>query len=165
MDRRTLALVGIAACLSLTPGRASAADSADKEKLALARQLQNMSYSKETYQKMVDGMAAQLPEEARADFAGILPSYQELSDFQMGLFVKYYTDAELKQLVKFYASPTGKKALEVMPEVMQDVQGMVMSRLQAEMPKLMEKMKARHPGEGAAPAAGAPPAGAPVKSP
>lgn len=166
MHRGMLALVGVAACLSLAPGRASAAEAGDKEKLALARQLQAMSYSKDTYQKMVEGMSSQLPEDARTEFAAILPSYQELSDFQMGLFVKYYTDTELKQLVKFYSSPTGKKALEVMPEVMQDVQGMVMSRLQAEMPKLMEKMKQRHGGgEGAAPGKSAVPSDAPVKSP
>jgi uncharacterized protein len=162
--QRTLALIAVAVGLTLVPARAWAAEASDKEKLALARQLQAMSYSKDTYLKMVEGMSSQLPEEARADFAAILPTYQELSDFQMGLFVKYYTDTELKQLVKFYSSPTGKKALEVMPEVMQDVQGMVMSRLQAEMPKLMEKMKQRHPGEGS-PGKSATPSDAPVKSP
>jgi hypothetical protein len=150
--------------LWIAPGRATAAESSDKEKLTLARQLQGMAYSKETYQKMVDGMSSQLPEDARADFATMLPSYQELCDFQMGLFVKYYTEAELRQLVKFYSSPTGKKALEVMPEVMQDVQGMVMSRLQSEMPKLMEKIKARHPEMVGPGPKGAAPADAPVRS-
>ena len=165
MRTETLALIGIAVCLSLAPGRAMAADTSDKEKLAAARQLQQMSYTKEVYKKMVDGMSAQLPEDARAEFAAILPTYQEIADFQMGLFVKYYSDTELKQLVKFYNGPTGKKALEVMPEVMQDVQGMVMSRLQSEMPKLMEKMKARHAGEGppAGQAGPPPPSDAPMK--
>jgi hypothetical protein len=165
MHGGTFALVGISACLCLVPGSARSSEASEKEKLAAARQLQSLSYTKDTYKKMVDGMSAQLPEDARADFAAILPSYQEIADFQLSLFVKYYTDAELKQLVKFYTSPTGKKALEVMPEVMQDVQGMVMSRLQSEMPKLMEKMKAHRAAEGAAPGKPAAPSDAPVKSP
>jgi uncharacterized protein len=167
MYRGTLASIAVAVCLSLAPAKGVAAEGSDKA--ALARQLQGMSYSKQTYQKMVDGMSSQLPEDARADFAAILPSYQELSDFQMGLFMKYYTESDLRALVKFYTSPTGKKSLEVMPEVMQDVQAMVMSRLQSEMPKLMEKMKQKHP-EGMAPGQVPPqksgaPADAPVRNP
>jgi hypothetical protein len=34
---------------------------------------------------------------------------------------KYYTEDDLKNLIAFYKSPTGRKVLEVMPQMMGDI--------------------------------------------
>jgi len=147
---RALVLLIAVASVGAATRSEGAEDAADKA--GVARKLVAVTYTPETYKKMVDGMAAQLPPDLRADFAGIMMPYQELADLQTGLFVKYYSTAELQQLLKFYTSPLGKKTLEVMPEVMQDAQGVVMARVQAEMPKIVERYKKKKANGSGSPA-------------
>ncbi len=122
-----------------------------KDKADAARRVIAISFSPETYQKNCDAVSAQLPAELRPELAKILPTYQEITDFQLGLFVKYYSASELKELLNFYTSPTGKKTVMVMPEITADVQGFVTTRLQTELPKMMERVKAK--GNSTAPTA------------
>ena len=38
-------------------------------------------------------------------------------DMQVGLFMETYTESELRELVKFYRTPIGKKAIQTLPEI------------------------------------------------
>ena len=134
------------ALLTATARADSAAD-----KTEAARRVLAIAFSPETYQKISDSMGAQLPPDLRPEVLKILPSYQEMADLQLGLFVKYFTTSELNEMARFYASPTGKKAIKVMPEISADAQGYVMTRLQSEMPKILAKLKQQHPDDAAAP--------------
>jgi hypothetical protein len=68
-------------------------------------------------------------------------SYQEILDIQAGLLAKHYTEAELRELLAFYRTPLGKKAIRVMPEVMADVNGQTTALLQQRIPAMMERLK------------------------
>lgn len=58
-----------------------------------------------------------------------LLDYQELVDFQAGLYAKYYTVDEMAALAKFYSTPLGKKSLSVIPQLTQDIAGWMMQRM------------------------------------
>ena len=75
-----------------------------------------------------------------AEFLGII-SYQEVIDLQAGLLAKYYTDAEIKELLAFYKTPLGQKMIRAMPEVSQDVNGQMLAIVQRRLPGLIEKMQ------------------------
>jgi hypothetical protein len=95
-----------------------------------------------------------MPPEFPARFAeefGKMYSYQEVMDIQAGLLVKHYTEGELRELLAFYRTPLGRKAIRIMPEVMADVNGQMMVLLQQRMPVMMERLKPLL--EGATPAA------------
>lgn len=46
------------------------------------------------------------------------------------IMAKYYTADEIDQIVDFYETPVGQKALQVMPQMMQDIQLAMAPRLQ-----------------------------------
>jgi len=43
-----------------------------------------------------------------------------LHESYLRIYAKYFTEQEIEDLVAFYASPTGKKTLEVMPQLMSE---------------------------------------------
>lgn len=49
-------------------------------------------------------------------------NYAELLEtVSLEVYDKYFTEAELKDMIAFYKTPTGKKTIEVMPKLMADV--------------------------------------------
>jgi len=46
---------------------------------------------------------------------------QLLEQLMMPIIDKYYTEDDLKNMIAFYKTPTGKKVLEVMPQMMTDI--------------------------------------------
>lgn len=49
-------------------------------------------------------------------------NYAELLEtVSLELYDKYFTEAELKDMIAFYKTPTGKKTIEVMPKLMADI--------------------------------------------
>lgn len=66
-----------------------------------------------------------------------LLSYQEMLDISAGLYKKYYTDDEIKQLAAFYASPLGQKSIATQPKVVADTQGLVQAKFAEAMPAIM----------------------------
>ncbi|HSM91719.1 MAG TPA: DUF2059 domain-containing protein [Anaeromyxobacteraceae bacterium] len=87
---------------------------------------------------------AQVPDGFAARFAGEyarMVSYQELIDLQAGLLAKYYSAAEMTELLAFYKTPLGQKVIRTMPEVSQDVSGQMLLMVQQRLPALMERLK------------------------
>ena len=72
----------------------------------------------------------------------VMPTYQEMLDFQAGLLQKHYTATELEELLAFYRSPLGQKAIRITPEVARDVMGWAQAMMQRNMPEAAEKMRA-----------------------
>jgi uncharacterized protein len=70
-----------------------------------------------------------------------LLTYGELVDLQAGLLAKYYTEAEMKELLAFYRTPIGQKQIRVMPEMLQDVNNHMMQLLQQRLPPMMERLR------------------------
>jgi hypothetical protein len=65
------------------------------------------------------------------------------------LYAREFTEKELKELTKFYQTPTGRKAIEKMPLLMQGGMEIGQRRMQEHMPELQqaiaEKLKSQTP--------------------
>jgi hypothetical protein len=149
-----LAVLTGAILLALAPA-ARAADSS----ASIAAQLSRFALSEERYAQIVDATAdsvaaqiagsvqqnggtvsADFTDRFKAEFRALIP-YAELVDLQAGLLAKYYTADELKQLVAFYQSPLGQKALRIMPDLMKDVMGYMQTTFPKRIPALLERLK------------------------
>jgi hypothetical protein len=69
--------------------------------------------------------------EERIDFSKIV------EDISYELYDKYYTEDELKDLVGFYRTPTGKKTIAVMPTMFSESMTMTMERIKPQMSEIM----------------------------
>jgi len=73
-------------------------------------------------------------------FRRLMP-YQEMLDLQAGILTKHFTAAEMGEIAAFYRTPTGLKALRVMPEASQDAMSAFMTGSQRRMAEMMEGLK------------------------
>jgi hypothetical protein len=89
------------------------------------------------------GFEEELTRQTTEMWKTLMPSYQELVDFQAGLIAKHYTPDEQRQLLAFYRSPLGQKSIRLQPEIMQDAMGWMQTILQQRMRPAMEKMQER----------------------
>ncbi len=124
--------------VSLALGLSAAAWANGKDKAA--RELVALTFTEESWNKMMAMTSGQLPPQARDEVMKMI-SYQEMVELQLGLYRKYYEEAELKELAAFYKTPLGQKALRIMPEIAQDTQLFVMGKLQQELPAMLERMR------------------------
>lgn len=63
-------------------------------------------------------------------------SWDKLKSPMMSVYARVYSDKEVKDMIKFYQTSTGKKMLEKMPELSQAAMGMVHNMLQSIQPKM-----------------------------
>ena len=149
-----LVVLGVLLAGAVLPGFSQAADPAplamELSRLVLPQESwnavmrntseQTRQYIEASLQRVGAPLPPAFPARFEEEFRKIY-SYQEIVDIQAGLLVKHYTEPELRELLAFYRSPLGQKAIRIMPEVMADVNGQVMALLQQRMPALMERMK------------------------
>jgi len=57
------------------------------------------------------------------------------------IYARHFTAAELRDLTAFYRTPTGQKALRVLPQVMGEVLATIMPRLQQVQAQTLEAFK------------------------
>jgi hypothetical protein len=90
------------------------------------------------------GSASEADKKVHADFFDkAIPTYEEMIAFYSGLLTRYYTPEELDELAKFYASPVGKKTIQIAPQMTREVMGFAQERAQRELPKLIQSMRER----------------------
>ncbi|MBI3713811.1 MAG: DUF2059 domain-containing protein [Burkholderiales bacterium] len=63
-------------------------------------------------------------------------SWDKLKPPVMAAYASVYTDKEVKDIIKFYQTPTGKKLIKKMPELTQVTMGLVQKSVQGILPKL-----------------------------
>ncbi|MBF0285865.1 MAG: DUF2059 domain-containing protein [Magnetococcales bacterium] len=81
----------------------------------------------------------------------------------VGIYAQHYTHAEVKEILNWYASPTGSKALKIMPTLMQEGMGLADRVLKENEQELSAKMKGVLEREGLIPKGGdQPPVAAPA---
>lgn len=68
----------------------------------------------------------------------------------VALYMRTFTEAEIKEMIAFYQTPTGKKAIREMPKLMQAGAEIGQQRLKEHMPELMQALQKREM-EGKAP--------------
>lgn len=159
MSLRRLVVVCALSCVVALPARA-AETQAEKEKFA--RELATIVVSEKTWSDMLDQTLAaianatkgqQLPPDfepkARQALREVMP-YDYLLGLQIEMQAKYYSVAEMKDLIAFYKTPTGQKAIRIMPALTAEVAGRTQTKLQTELPVVMQRLFAPK-GEAAPP--------------
>lgn len=66
---------------------------------------------------------------------------EDLANMIIPIYNKYYTEADIDELIKFYNTPTGKKVIQTLPLIMQEsmVAGQAWGKQISE--KVMQKIK------------------------
>ncbi|GAB3307189.1 DUF2059 domain-containing protein [Hymenobacter tenuis] len=76
-------------------------------------------------------------------------SWSSMKEDMVQLYAREFSEKELKELAKFYRTPTGRKTITKMPELMQAGMEIGQKRMQEHMPELQqaiaEKMKTQSP--------------------
>lgn len=102
-----------------SPTHVSSPSSLSEQKKALIIELIDASGTKETMTQMFD----QIKEQAPADQVEILKKVLDINEIisrLIPIYDKYFSDAELQELIAFYKGTTGQKLIEVMPLIMED---------------------------------------------
>ena len=68
-------------------------------------------------------------------------AWDKIKNNYVDIYTKVYTEAELKELTKFYKTPVGQKFIEKMPEIMQESMTVSQGYLQQVMPKIQSISK------------------------
>ena len=153
--RRLFATVAVACCLA-APARAQ--DQGSPEALAAARELSAIMTG-DTMTQITGALTAQIwptierafsskvdaatLAELRAEFEKTVNALT--ADVMKGspaIYAKHFTTQELRDMVAFYKSPTGVKALREMPKVLTDVGTEMGPRMQAFQGDLNIRVKA-----------------------
>jgi uncharacterized protein len=141
--KRLLAIALLFGCLA-APVRAQ--DAGSPESLRAAQELAAI-ITGDTISQMSKSVTAQLWPRIEEQFAGKVDAAtlaelrtefeNALTSFTTGImkdapaiYAKHFSVQELRELLAFYKSPIGKKALQTMPLVMADVTGLMMPRME-----------------------------------
>jgi uncharacterized protein len=136
-------------CATALPFRALAQGEASPESLKAANELMAIM-SKDTVQQLVTGLTAQVwPTLERAlrtkrsdiDQATLTELRNEFERIQVqymagvmadapAIYARHFSAQELRDMLAFYKTPTGQKALQVMPQLTAEVFQMVMQKMQ-----------------------------------
>ena len=152
---RFLGMVLLATCLV---GPARAQDSASPEALQAAKKLAALMTG-DTVTQVSHALTTQIWPTIERQFAPKVDSatLAELrSEFERSVtefsgetmkdapavYAKYFSVQELHDMLAFYRSPTGAKALKVMPQVLTDVSTQIQPRMQAFQRTLNERVAA-----------------------
>jgi hypothetical protein len=100
---------------------------------------------------MINQMPSPLPDSIRAKLDQVMASQMQVSksimkrmrdEDMVPLYVKYYTQTEINDLLRFYKSPSGQKFIKNMPEIQKEVMTIMMQKYMPEIQRsMMEKMK------------------------
>jgi hypothetical protein len=58
--------------------------------------------------------------------------------YMVNIYDKYFSDEEIKDLIKFYKSPTGQKMINTMPDIQKDIMTIMMNK---HIPEFQEKIQ------------------------
>lgn len=134
------------------PPAPASQDAVDPERLALAREMTHLFDVKAMMHEMFGSMAnsMRVPESATEDQkararqlmtsmgAGMEAIMPELMDNAATLYAQTFTAQEMRDVIAFYHSPSGKAMLSKMPAIMRQVAPMTMTL----MPKIVAAAKA-----------------------
>jgi len=154
--KRYYAMAAVCACLLLAPARAE--DTPSPEALSAAQELSAV-ISGDTIAQMSAAMTAQIWPNIENSLASKIdaPTLAELrGEFERSVaafaaetvkasppvYARNFTAQELREILAFYRTPTGTKALHTMPKIMGEVMAQMGPRVQAFQQDLNAKMVA-----------------------
>lgn len=152
--RATSATLALAAALFAPCASANAQGAPDPEALKAAQELVDVSLADGLQDKLVEQSwpaleqvirkaAPQLGDDQiaglKTDFVGIMDKeMKEAMADTPTLYAKYFSAQEIRDLLAFYRTDTGRKTLTVMPALLGDVMQRTMSRMPAMMGRIKE---------------------------
>lgn len=157
--RNLLLGIGLLVTLGAAPARADEASHRGAvmelfQSMDMARLMNGGMEASLKAQIQANPALARYETQMRAFFAKYM-SWDSLKDEFATMYMKSFTEAELKELVAFYKTSIGKKALRVMPLMMQQGAEVGTQRVQAHMAELMAILQAPPETQPAAPAGAA----------
>jgi len=155
---RVAALLLVVPILWVTPLRAQAAGTSDA--LQAANELFSV-LSEDLLKQIVDQVTAQVwpplerqlraksPALADDTVTALRLEFERIQNSNLAdlfkeapaIYARHFTAAELRDLTAFYRTPTGQKALRVLPQVMGEVLATIMPRLQQVQAQTLEAFK------------------------
>ena len=159
----------ILGCVALI-GAGSSARADPQSHRAAVLELCDVMHMERTMQEstkgMIDLQIQQMPELARArpqlqKFFEKYLSWASLKEDYVKLYQESFTEPELRQLIVFYKTPTGQKAVQQMPALMQRGAQLGANRMREHTAELMELMQSA--GVGSPPPPGSPKPVAPAR--
>jgi len=101
------------------------------------------------YANIINAFSAQIPEEKKAKYKTVmlnfLSKYMSFADLKQDMtriYAEEFTEAELKEITRFYLTPAGKKTIEKLPVLRQKGIAIAQQKLQAHLPELQQTMQA-----------------------
>jgi uncharacterized protein len=142
-------LIAVALALFLAPAAAHAqGGSVKKAKQLVAIVVPRDAYERtitQVMQQMIAAMRAQgqtIPADGepklKAAVLEVLP-YDELIVWNAEVYAKHFSDKELDDLIRFYKTPTGKKAAKILPDLMGEVGAKMGQIMPARLPAALKK--------------------------
>ena len=118
------------------------------EEMAAAREVLRASQAREAFLRgfelgMAEGAGAEMTEQMRNVIREVMLEefdWDEMEPEYARLYADIFTLDELRQLTAFYNSPIGRRMAETSPELAVGVQRIVNPRLQAVLPRLMQRV-------------------------
>ena len=132
-----------------------AAGAAAQDKASDIKRLLELTGSEKMIDEMLGNVAPILQQQAQAsglsgeklnNFVEFMTSEMKwltnklLNEEMIGFYDKFFTHEEIKDIVKFYESPTGKKMTAVSPEMAQVMMNAMMKYMPEFQERLMKKM-------------------------
>ncbi len=115
------------------------------DNLAMAKELVSVMNLKnsyeETIQRLTDGLIQRYPnlQPVKGKILNFYNKYigwDAIKDDIAKIYAKHFNEQELKDLIKFYQSPTGKKTLKELPAIMMEGRKLGMQKVSAHMDEL-----------------------------
>ena len=121
------------------------ADDAHAQKMANIRKLMNVTGGSKMMDQMFSAMAANFSKDPKAQ--EIFQQFRkemdpnQLYDIVVPFYDKYLSDEDVRQIIAFYESPTGKKMVDAMPRIMMDAMPAIMQWSQELSARMQQKLK------------------------
>jgi hypothetical protein len=155
--RTILALVVVCSSLALTPRVHADEKSHRAAVLELCSVMKVETLMQEAMQRMIDMQIQQVPamQGMRGkieQFFGKYLSWKALQEDFVKMYMEAFSEAELRELVAFYKTPTGQKAVRQMPSLMQRGAEIGAGRMRDHMGELRDLLSSSAPAGDTKPA-------------
>lgn len=153
MNFKALFAGGLLVLLSAFASEAQTTPAAKSSRLKAAEDLITASniesQMSSMYANMVGAASGQIPEDKKAKFKTVMlnflskyMSFADLKQEMARIYAEEFTEAELKEITRFYLTPVGKKTIEKLPVLQQKGIAIAQQKLQAHLPELQQTMQA-----------------------
>lgn len=141
-------------CLALMPLQYARADEASH--LKAAEQLLVESGTQQSLEKLSEQITASMANNMQPRYLAIIDTFykkylgwEAIKEDTAKIFIKNFSEDELKDLIAFYQSPTGKKSVTLMPSLLEQGVSMSQKRIADHMPELQAALAAEKQKEDA----------------